>query len=518
MPSTVHPATDRPIPIVYPPKLTRAKGSRPRRPRILLVTPELSGTRFLSRDGKHAPVVKAGGLADVSALLLDSLSDSGADVHVAMPHFSTLYQPGPAGHSRRLHLCQDREFVYRRAPYDGGSDSNLRASLAFQRDVIHYVMPRLRPDLVHCHDWMTGLVPAAARTMGIPSLFTVHNLHDERATLGQIEDRGIDAARFWQHLYFHDYPGSYEAARNHNAVSMLASGILAADHMNTVSRSFLQELSGGGHGASWPVVDSVRGKLGAGGAHGIINSLPPAFAPERDENLPERYDAPGHASGKRANKLALQRQLGLEEDEDAPMLFWPSRLDPVQKGCQLLAEILYQLVSDYWALGLQVVFVADGPYREHFEGISAFHGLQGRIAVRNFNEGLSRQGYAASDFTLMPSAYEPCGLSQMIGLRYGSLPIVHATGGLRDTVTPLDPVRNVGNGFPFEFHDAGGLRWALDQAMLFHIRPAAEKRSNIERIMAEAAHSFPPSAMVDQYLNLYRELLDLRRHTQTHHG
>ena len=518
MSSSIHPVTDRHIPIVHAPKLTKAKGSRTRRPRILLVTPELSSSRYLSRDGKQAPVVKAGGLADVSALLLDSLSDSGADVHVAMPHFRTLYQPGAAGHSRRLHLCQDREFVYRRAPYDGGPDSNVRASFAFQRDVIHYVLPRLRPDLVHCHDWMTGLVPAAARTMGIPSLFTVHNLHDEQATLGQIEDRGIDAARFWQHLYFHDYPGSYETARNHNAVSMLASGILAADQMNTVSSSFLLELAGGGHGASSPVVNAVRGKLAAGRAHGITNSLSPAFAPERDPHLPERYDAAGHASGKRANKLALQRQLGLEEDEDAPLLFWPSRLDSVQKGCHLLAEILYQLVSDYWALGLQVVFVADGPYREHFAGIAGFHGLQHRIAVRNFSEGLSRQGYAASDFTLMPSAYEPCGLSQMIGLRYGSLPIVHATGGLRDTVTPLDSASHTGNGFTFEFHDAGGLRWAIDQAMHFHLRPAAEKASNIERIMAAAAHDFPPSVMVNRYLELYRELLEIRRQTTIHHG
>jgi ADP-glucose type glycogen/starch synthase len=451
--------------------------------------------------------VKAGGLADVSALLFDSLSDAGADVHIAIPHFRSLYQPGPRGHSRRLHLCQDREFSYRRSVYDGCPFSNLRAALAFQRDVIHYVMPRLRPDFVHCHDWMTGLVPAAARMMGIPSLFTVHNHHDESASLAQIEDRGIDVAGFWQHLYYHNFPGSYENAHYDNGVSMLASGILAADQMNTVSRSFLGELAGGRHGASWPVVDAIRGKLGAGRAHGIVNSVPASVSPERDPHLAERYDATSHVGGKLANKRVLQRTLGLEEDEDAPILFWPSRLDPAQKGCQLLSEILYRLVSDYWGLGLQVVFIADGPFRQVFENIAVHHGLQHRIAVRGFCESLSRLGYAASDYILMPSAYEPCGLSQMIGLCYGSLPIVHATGGLRDTVSPMDPHLQSGNGFVFEYHDPQGLRWAIDQAMRFHIRPAGEKEQAITRIMMEAGRSHSPASMVEEYLELYKSVL-----------
>jgi ADP-glucose type glycogen/starch synthase len=465
---------------------------------------------FLARNGKRAPCVKAGGLADMSALLVDSLTEAGADVHVAMPHFHSLFQPGPDGHSRRLHLCQDREFSYRRSVYEGCSHSNLRAALAFQRDVIHYVIPKLRPDLIHCHDWMTGLVPAAARMMGISSLFTLHNHHDEQASLSLIEDRGIDAAKFWQSLYFHEFPGSYENARNHNAVSLLASGIMAADSMNTVSQSFLAELAAGGHGASWPVVNAVRDKLDSQAAHGILNSLPANYSPERDPFLPEHYDAAGHGSGKRANKRVIQQMLGLEQDDEAPVLFWPSRLDPAQKGCQLLADILYQTVSDYWALGLQVVLVADGPFRPHFEEIVRLHGLSHRIAVRGFDPKLSRIGFAASDFTLMPSAYEPCGLAQMIGLRYGSLPIVHATGGLRDTIRHLDSGQNAGNGFAFEVYDSAGLRWAIDEAIRFFIRPVAEKECQIARIMTEAHESYSPVSMISQYLSLYRRLLEQR--------
>jgi len=489
-----------------PARPTRVKIGR--RPRILLVTPELSESTFLARNGRQSPRVKAGGLADVSALLLDSLADAGADVHIALPHFRKLFQPGPGDHARQLHLCQDREFYYRRSVYDGSADSNRRAALAFQRDVIQYVMPKVRPDLVHCHDWMTGLVPSAARAMGIRSLFTIHNLHDERSTLAEVEDRGIDAARFWQHLYYGGYPGSYESCRDGNILSMLASGIHGADRINTVSHSFLHELAVGGHGAPGPVVDAVQGKLHAQRACGIINGLPAGISPDRDPHLVQSYDAATHAAGKRANKLALQRHLGLELDAEAPILFWPSRLDPVQKGCQLLADILYRLVSDYWALGLQVVFVADGPFQEYFRNIAGFHDLKHRIAVHGFDESLSRLGYAASDFLLMPSAYEPCGLSQMVGLRYGSLPIVHATGGLRDTVKPMKWEERTGNGFAFETHDSNGLRWAIDEAMRFYIRPEAERQRQVSRIMQESAESFSAAAMVEEYVRLYRELLE----------
>jgi len=483
-------------------------GKSGRRPKILVVTPELGESTFLGRNGRHCPRIKAGGLADVSALLVDSLNGAGADVHVAVPHFHSLSRIEPRDCCRQLHLCEDREFVYRRSVYDGSPEANLRAAFAFQRDVIHYVLPQVRPDIVHCHDWMTGLVPAAARSMGIPSLFTVHNLHDERTMLYHIEERGIDAARFWKSLYFLNYPGSYEANRDSNSLSLLASGILAADRMNTVSPRFLYELSLDGH-TPWPVADAVRGKIHAGHARGILNALPSKVSPEQDARLVHRYDAAGHVAGKKANKRALQGLLGLEQAEDAPMLFWPSRLDPAQKGCQLLAEILYSVVSDYWALGLQMVFVADGAFQEHFRRIANFHDLHHRIAVHGFDEDLSSLGYAASDFTIMPSSYEPCGLAQMIALRYGSLPIAHATGGLRDTVTPLDQPAGTGNGFPFEVHNAEGLRWAIEQAILFYLEPENQRETAISRIMTKAAHSFLPSAMLREYIELYQDLLSL---------
>lgn len=508
----------RPIAAVSPSQPTTAssaddhsRNSPEWHPRILLVTPEICDSSLLASDGGKPLCVKAGGLADVSALLLDSLTEAGADVHVAIPNFRSLMDPGPNGHSHLLHLCEDREFCYRQAVYEGDAESNLRAALAFQRDVIQYVIPHYKPDLVHCHDWMTGLIPAAARSMGIPSIFTIHNLHDEHATLAHIEDRGIDSAAFWNHLYFDRFPGTYEETRASNPVSLLASGILAADRVNTVSGSFLNELASGSHHASWQVADAVRGKIAAGHASGILNSLPGNRSPKTDPSIVRQYDADTVSGGKAANKAELQRVLGLDENPSAPVFFWPSRLDPVQKGCDLLAAVLQEIVSAYQETGIQIVFIADGPSVPTFEDIIHANQLHRLVAVKSFHDPLSRLGYAASDFILMPSSFEPCGLAQMIALRYASLPVVHTTGGLRDTITPLDVSSNIGNGFPFDDHDAAGLRWAIDRAMDFHHLPAEVKISNLQRIMTEADTNYRPSAMTDRYLAIYQDLVSTRR-------
>ena len=489
--------------------LTRLQmpGKKARRPRILIVTPELNSSGSLRMKGGSAPRAKAGGLADVCTLLVDSLIDRGADVHVAMPHFRSLFPTEPVV-SRRLHLCQDREFFYRRAVYEGRANDNKRAALAFQRDVIHHILPQVRPDIVHCHDWMTGLVPAAARKMGMKSLFTIHNLHDEKATLAEIEDRGIDAAEFWSSLHYEIFPESYASSRDWNRVSFMPSAIHAADRVNAVSPSFLQELMDGRHAGSENLIDVLRAKHAVGMASGIVNAPAGDWDPSTDGAIACSYGADTQHEGKAVNKRALQKVCGLEVDADAPVIFWPSRLDPVQKGCQLLADILYRVVSDYAALGLQFVFVADGPFRRYFDQIADFHGIRHKIAVCTFSEGLSRQAFAGSDYVLMPSAYEPCGLAQIIAMKYGALPIVHHTGGLRDTVAHLDANQGTGNGFAFEIHDTQGLRWAIDQAMQFHVRSAGNRADQIERIMNEAGRRFSPEIAVQSYVSLYEGLVE----------
>jgi starch synthase/alpha-amylase len=257
-----------------------------------------------------------------------------------------------------------------------------------------------------------------------------------------------------------------------------------------------------------PIRNEIINKRNAGCAKGIINAPDPAFNPETDEFIEARYCAKSHVDGKARNKRALQARIGLESRADAPILFWPSRLDPVQKGCQLMAEALYEIVSRYWEDGLQVVFVANGAYQKHFYEIRRFHDLYGRVAICDFAEDLSRLAYAASDFVLMPSLFEPCGLPQMIGTIYGSLPIVRDTGGLHDTICHLDPAGNIGNGFVFEHYDSTGLSWAVDQAIAFHRLPAADRARQVTRVMTEGSATFNHSVTARHYFDVYEEMLD----------
>jgi starch synthase/alpha-amylase len=146
-------------------------------------------------------------------------------------------------------------------------------------------------------------------------------------------------------------------------------------------------------------------------------------------------------------------------------------------------------------------------YQSVFRDIVTFHGIEKRTAVCNFNEQLEHLAYAASDFILMPSSFEPCGLPQMIAPIYGSLPIAHNTGGIHDTITPLAVDQNTGNGFLFDIFDAQGLFWAIEQAMAFYDSPRAVKATQIERIMTQSMAQFTHAETARQYIALYEQML-----------
>ncbi len=192
---------------------------------------------------------------------------------------------------------------------------------------------------------------------------------------------------------------------------------------------------------------------------------------------------------------------------EATIFFWPSRLDPVQKGPQLFTTILHQLVADYWLRNLQVVVVANGPHEQHFHHIVQEFGLHDRVAVVDFDERLSRLAYAGSDFMVMPSLFEPCGLPQMTAPLYGTLPVVHATGGLYDTIRPLDVDESTGNGFRFNHYSADSLRWAIDRAMDFQALPQDIRDREISRIMRESLTEFSHQKVAKQYIAIYEEML-----------
>jgi ADP-glucose type glycogen/starch synthase len=495
--------------------------SATKRPRILIVTPEI--TYLPSGMGNYAQRMsaKAGGLADVSASLVSALFELGADVHVALPNYRRMFQGDVFNfHEKELrkyyevlpdahiHLAEDRIFYYREQVYSNYSAESMHIALVFQREVINHIVPSARPDLIHCNDWMTGLIPGMARRRGIKSLFTVHNIHTQRVTLSEVEDHGIDAAEFWANLYYDGMPYNYEHARNNVTVDLLTSGIFAAHFINTVSPRFLWEVVEGWHPMiPLSVREELRQKYWAGCAKGILNAPDVSYNPETDPFIEKQYHFTKVIEGKRANKRALQRELQLHENPDAPVFFWPSRLDPLQKGPQLLTDILYKLVSDYWLENLQIAVIANGPHQQEFHKIVNNLGLRGRVSVVDFDERLSRLGFAGSDFMFMPSLFEPCGLPQMTAPIYGSLPIVHATGGLYDTVTNLDIHNGSGNGFRFEHYDPAALRWAVDRAMEFFRLPVEEKEVHLRRIMRESQQRFNHEEVAEQYIELYEEML-----------
>lgn len=494
---------------------------RSKNPRILIVTPEITylpdGMGNLA--GKMS--AKAGGMADVSASLVSALYKLGADVHVALPHYRRMFHVETAqlvaeelrkykSHlpDERIHLAEDRCFYYRDTVYAQG-DANVKLALAFQREVINNIIPHVQPDLIHCNDWMTGLVPAAARREGIPCLFTVHNIHTHNLLLSQVEDAGIDAAEFWMNLYYSYPPYNYEESRNRNLVDLQSSGIFGAHFINTVSPTFLEEIVNGWHSfVPDSIRNEIRNKFHASCASGILNAPDPADNPMTDDKIPFKFGPDNHLEMKRKNKLAFQHALGLRENPDAPLFFWPSRLDPVQKGPQLLADIAYRFLEKYHADGAQLAIVANGPFQQAFWDIRSFHSIGENLAVHNFEGRLSQLGFAASDFTLMPSLFEPCGLPQMQAPIYGSLAIAHNTGGLHDTVEPLDVERSTGNGFRFDTYDSGGLFWAMDRAMDFYRLGADIRSREISRIMRDSSSRFNHEACAQEYISLYERMLD----------
>jgi ADP-glucose type glycogen/starch synthase len=493
-----------------------------RSPRILLVTPEISHLPNAMGEVAQCVAAKAGGLADVSAALISALVCRGAEIHVAMPNYRRIFN-GNIFHlheselrkyhevlpNARIHLAQDRIFYYRDQVYSGYQDEAMRIALAFQRELINHIIPTVRPDLIHCNDWMTGLIPAMARRRGIKSLFTIHNIHTREVPLMYIEETGIDAAEFWMNLFFNSMPShGYERARAELSVELLASGIFSAHFINTVSPQFLAEIVAGGH----PMVPAavrteIRHKHAAGCASGILNAPDATYDPVTDPALARTYGADDFPSGKAENKRVLQQKMGLTVNPSAPIFFWPSRLDPQQKGPQLLTDILQRTLSDYIGSGLQVLVVADGPHQMWFHQIVRDSRLGSRVAVVNFDENLSRLAYAGSDFMMMPSLFEPCGLPQMVAPIYGTLAVVRATGGLADTVHPLDVAASTGNGFRFEHYDSCGLRWAIDQAMEFFALPWEIREREIRRIMRESKLEFCHDQVARRYMERYEAML-----------
>ncbi len=464
----------------------------------------------------HAVAVKGGGLGDISAGLIEQLQRKGHfEIHIAMPLYAQRIRSqlrlsdAELGRMVRLlgeegiHLIRHSAFAHTGVYEETELHPSIRRAEALQAGVVT-LLDYLQPELIHCNDWMTGLLPAAARARQIKSLFTLHNIFTQYETLENVYRSGIDVTEFMNNLYYTRYPGFEGDDWRRNVVDFTASGIYAADWFNTVSATFLDELVRGDLPALVPagVRDAVRKKYAGGRASGILNAPNDSVNPSVSRHI-TCFDTDSLPQGKAVNKEDLQRAMGLRREPDRPLLFWPNRLYE-QKGPDLLLAVVRRCLTE---LGAQVAVVASGDAKvERALGELSLES-DGHMAYRPFQEWLSELGKAGSDFLLMPSRYEPSGLPQMEGPRYGTLPIVRATGGLRDTVEELDWKSGTGNGFLFEDYSASALLRAIGRAVAFYQCPVSVRLENLCRIREESLQRFSFERTAGEYAALYERLL-----------
>ena len=425
------------------------------------------------------PFCKTGGLADVAGSLPQSLAANGDRVSVILP----LYQSVADAWRDRLHFERytyvrlawrslycglfsyerqgvtwyfvDNEQYFKRPELYGYYDDGER--FAFFCRAVTELLPLLpeKPDVVHCNDWQTALVPIYIRDEAVREEFyksvrtviTVHNIeYQGRYGRETVEDLfGLDAGWFTGGTLAFD-----------GDVNLLKGAIVTADAVTAVSPTYAQELKYAyfAHGLE-SVMQMVEGKL-----HGVLNGIDmERYDPASDTNLTANYSL-RRMAGKAKDKAALQRMMGLAERKDTPVVAMVSRLVS-HKGLDLVCETLdYFMEKD---MQLVVLGKGDGKYESFFSWAQAKY--PGRVAVHlGYSESLAMQIYAGADLFLMPSKSEPCGLSQMIAMRYGAVPIVRSTGGLADTVRSCQVGQEDGTGYLFGDYDAGAMLSVIGQA------------------------------------------------------
>ena len=347
------------------------------------------------------------------------------------------------------------------------------------------------PDVVNCNDWQTALIPMllksefAAVFPHTKTVFTIHN----------VEYQGWAGHEFNYDVL--GLPAEYtEIVDKDGATNFMKSAVVMADMVSTVSETYAGELRHSYFAHGMDEIFALYPEKMRGITNGIDVS---AFDPETDAKLTATYRASTRKSGKRKNKLALQKTLGLPCDADVPMLAMVTRLVG-HKGIDLLTNIAPKLLEK----PVQLVILGTG--EEQYE--SFLRNLQTRYpekvaAILQFDGGLANRIYAAADLYLMPSKSEPCGLSQIIAMRYGTVPVVHATGGLKDTVQPYDPTTKEGRGFTFQSYNADDFLGAIERALELYFDDSAAFDALRKHDMLQ---DFSWTAPAQKYMELYSEL------------
>lgn len=477
--------------------------------------------RILFLSSEVSPYAKTGGLGDVSSALPRYLARLGHDVRVYLPFYDKIdakkltlerahpdfeVQSGPHRYQvsaisvarpgdAQLILVGCPPLYHRGSIYTGDGDEHLRFLVLCRAAMESCQRLGFAPDIIHCNDWQTGFLPLLVKARYAwdrlfaksKTLLTVHNLHYQGAFGSHIvPDTGLSDS---VHLFHQD---QLAAGR----VNFLLHGILYADGISTVSPTYAQEIQTEALGAGMDGLLRARSSTVVGILNGVDYD---EWSPEKDAHIPHRFSA-DDLSGKAKNKAALLSQVGLPLVPGVPVIGIVSRLAG-QKGFAVLGDVLPSLLRRH---GFQLVVLGNGESR--------FEGMFSRLArtfprqvafYQGFSNPLAHLIEAGSDMFLMPSLYEPCGLNQMYSLRYGTVPIVHRTGGLADTVKPWHvQAGRLGTGISFEHHDAAGVSWAIESALLGY-----KDQPTWQRVMrAGMAEDFSWDHQAKIYEELYRRM------------
>ena len=469
------------------------------------------------------PYSKTGGLADVAGALPQALQALGHEVAVVLPLYrmthlddrATLYPSltVPIGPNTRFpsvltatqngvkfYFVSYPVFFDRAALYgtpEGDYPDNAERFALFSRAAVEIAQLDFRPDVLHCHDWQSALAPVLLKSVyaksavaRAPVLFTIHNLGYQGLFRSDIlEQIGVPRSLF-----------TIDGLEFYGKVNLLKGGIVYSDAINTVSRGYAREIQTEEYGFGLEGLLRHRSLVLSGILNGVDYSQ---WDPATDKFLAANY-SPANLSGKKKCKQDLLQQFGFPADRlDQPVIGIVSRLSE-QKGADLIAEASGELMAE--ALSLVVLGSGDAVYEDLFRKLAERY--PGKVAVRiAYDNAVAHKIEAGADMFLMPSRYEPCGLNQIYSLKYGTVPVVRATGGLDDTVTPFDEATGQGNGFKFSDYSAAAMMQAIRAAIDAYRKPEQWRKL----MLGGMGQDFSWSSSAAQYVKLYESLVAARR-------
>lgn len=464
------------------------------------------------------PFIKTGGLGDVMGALPQSLTELGVEARVVIPKYKNIkdelkqnlqfikWFTVPVGWRNQycgvfqykykdvVYYFIDNEYYFNRDGLYGYYDDGERFAF-FNRAVLEFIKEiDWKPDIINCNDWQTGMIPVLLNLeyknnefySNMKTVFSIHNLLF----------KGSFVPNVLPELFGYDYmPLTNGSVELNGSVSFLKGGINYSDQITTVSNTYAEEIKTQQYGEGLDGLLRCKSDF----LKGIVNGIDyEEFDPEKD-NLIFKNFTWDSISDKVENKLSLQKELGLPQRAETPMIGLISRLTH-QKGCDLIVSIIDRLLQK----DIQFVVLGTGDYwyEETFKNLQYRYPDKVSANIK-FDNSLAHKIYAATDMFLMPSLFEPCGLGQLIALRYGSIPIVRETGGLKDTISPYNKYTGIGNGFGFKNFNSNELMQIIEYALTIY--DDKDAWNNIIRQAMDSDNSWEKSAM--QYKLLYEDVV-----------